>query len=77
MAFQRVICEVVFLASRQYTDGEGRPNGKVEIIGEYDTQRDAEQALADNGFTRKSWGWMGNYEWGSVSRILRETGETA
>lgn len=72
MSFQRIICEVIFTAWRHELNGEGLPTGKIKPIGEYETKREAEQALADNGFTRKEWGWNGNYEHGSVSRVLRE-----
>lgn len=72
MAFQRVVCEIIFKVYQQYTDGEGRPTGKGNLIGDYETQRDAEQALADNGFTRKSWGWVGHYQVGSYVRVLKE-----
>ncbi len=77
MAFETVICDVVYRASQTFTDSEGRPNGKNEVLGDFETRREAEQELADKGFTRTDFGWRGNYVDGSVSRILFERKEGA
>lgn len=67
-----VICEVIFEVTYQTTDSEGRPNCDHVLIGLYETEQDAEQALTDNGFIKKSW-WVGDYKWGTIARTLRET----
>ena len=74
MAFQTVTCLVVYRASIGGCEGDGRPvTWPVQHLGDFETQRDADQALADAGLTRSSYGnWTGYYQWGSVSRILIE-----
>jgi hypothetical protein len=73
MAYQIVQCEVVWIASYQNTDSEGRPNLEYYKVGEFEDKGDADRAMAEAGFTRDGlYSWTGNYQWGSVVRILRE-----
>lgn len=71
MAFQIVQCEVRWLACIGYS-GTELPPSTYETIGEYETERDADQALADAGMTRVSYGWRGEYATGYVQRTLKE-----
>ena len=74
MAFQIVQCEVQFVACINYCDGSGMPNGKGETLGYFEDNGDACRALAEAGLTRKDagWGWVGNYCYGTISRVLKE-----
>lgn len=75
MARTQVVCEVVWRATVQQLDGSGRNITHQETLGDFDTARDADQALADAGFTRTQWGgWARNwaYQHASVSRVLIE-----
>jgi hypothetical protein len=71
MAFQIVQCEVRWIAVVGYS-GTELPPSKYETIGVYETERDADQAMADAGLTRKSYGWRGEYATGFVQRTLKE-----
>ena len=76
MSFELVICVVVYRVFTGACDSEGRHiHTSSTTLGDFETQRDADQALADAGFTRQSWGgWTSHsgYSWGSVSRLLIE-----
>ena len=76
MSFERVRCVVVYRVMTGNCDGEGRPlTHTAQVLGDFESQRDGDQQLADAGFTRVSWGgWTkhSGYSWGSVSRLLIE-----
>ncbi len=74
MARTQVVCDVVWRVTVEQLDGSGREITDRETIGDFDTERDADQCLADEGFTRKNWGWVRNwaYQQASISRILIE-----
>lgn len=76
MAFQIVQCEVRWTAQVGYSGNE-LPPIKYESVGDFETERDAEQALADAGFTRLSYGWRSyqGYGYGYVTRYLKELTE--
>ncbi len=77
MPREQVICDVVWIATVSQLDGSGRNITGYESLGNFDTERDADQKLADEGFTRTKWGWGGwernrTYQIASVSRVLIE-----
>jgi len=74
MARVQVVCDVVWRATVQQLDGSGNNITSNETLGDFDTQRDADQCLADAGFTRRTYGWERNwaYQRASVTRVLIE-----
>jgi hypothetical protein len=72
--FQTVQCVVAHALCIDYLSGDGNSVSKQEILGYFETPRDAEQLLADIGFTRTSWGgWVHrDYAHAYVQRILLE-----
>lgn len=74
MAYEQVVCDVVWRATVEQLDCEGRNIVSRENLGDFETCRDAEQKLADEGFTRTTWGWQRNwaYQHARVSRVLIE-----
>lgn len=72
MARTQVVCDVVWRVTVEQLDSINTI--RYEHLGDFDTARDAEQCLADEGFTRKKWGWERNwaYQQASISRILIE-----
>lgn len=47
----QITCDVVWRATVAQLDGRGGING-YESLGDFETEQDAEQKLADKGFTR-------------------------
>lgn len=74
MAYEQVVCDVVWCATVEQLDGSGQLITGYENLGDFETARDAEQKLADEGFTRTTWGWQRNwaYQHARVSRVLIE-----
>ena len=74
MARTQVTCEVVWRVTVEQLDGRGGEHRVV--LGDFDTERDADQCLADEGFTRSRWGgsWEQHrtYQIAGVSRVLIE-----
>ena len=50
-----------------YTSGN-ELRGRPEHFGEYPEERDAKQALADDGFTNGQFGWRRGYTDAEISR---------
>lgn len=74
MAYEQVVCDVVWRVTVEQLDGEGRSIVSRESLGDFETTRDAEQKLADEEFTRKQWGWEKSwaYQLAIISRMLVE-----
>ena len=53
-----------------YTSGN-ELRGKPEHFGEYASEMDARQALADDGFTNGQWGWRKGYSDAEISRRIK------
>lgn len=73
MPFQTVICEVRWIAETGLS-GTELPPSCYDVIGEFETEGDAARALAEAGLTRYPYGWRGSYSYGTIKRILKETG---
>ena len=76
MAYEQVVCDVVWRVIVEQLDGSGMNTTARHKLGDFDAERDADQCLADEGFTRQSWGWKRNgaYQHAHVSRVLIELG---
>lgn len=74
MARTQVVYDVVYRVAVEQLDGSGQNMTSRYHVGDFDTARDAEQCLADEGFTRKNWGWERNwaYQRATVARVLIE-----
>lgn len=76
MARTQVTCEVVWRVTVEQLDGSGQNVTSYETLGDFDSLRDADQCLADEGFTRSRWGgsWERHktYQIAGVSRVLIE-----
>ena len=70
----QVVCDVVWRVTVNQLDGSGYNIVRYEHLGDFDTERDADQCLADAGFTRHTYGWerRSAYQRASVSRVLIE-----
>jgi hypothetical protein len=73
MTFQIVRCEVRWVVKIGYSGNE-LPPSTYESLGPFETERDAEQALADTGFTRKTSSYWKNGSYGEawIARTLKE-----
>ena len=60
MARTQVTCEVVWRVTVEQLDGSGQNVTSRESLGDFDSLRDADQCLADEGFTRSRWAAVGN-----------------
>ena len=73
--FKIVQCEVRWIACVGHSGNE-LPPSTYETIGEYETERDADQALADAGMTRTPtrgyWTGHSGYATGYTRRTLKE-----
>jgi hypothetical protein len=71
---EQVVCDVVWRVTVAQLDGSGQHVVRHESLGDFDTERDADQKLADVGFTRTQYGWTRNwvYQRASVHRVLIE-----
>lgn len=70
--YEIVECEVQWWASIEYLDGSGTIVQKRETLGKFVDKGDAERALAEAGFVRKEYGWVGNFANACVHRVLNE-----
>jgi len=73
--FQTVVCVVAHSAVVQQLAGDGNTVNNTTSLGYFETKRDAEQMLADAGFTRNSWdGWIkySHYQRAHVQRMIIE-----
>ena len=74
MMFQTVECVIAHAVCIDYLGGDGNSIVRHEIVGYFETPRDAEQVLADAGFTRTSWGGWSHHAYmrGHVQRMVIE-----
>lgn len=72
--FETVECVVAHAVCIDYLAGDGNNVNCQEVVGYFETPRDAEQVLADLGFTRTSWGGWSHHAYmrGYVQRMVIE-----
>ena len=73
MAYEIVQCEVHWRAIVGYSDTE-LPPYTYEPLGDFETEGDAAEALAVEGFTCGDYGWKSKsgYGYARISRVLKE-----
>ena len=73
MAYEIVQCEVRWHVTVGYS-GPELPPSRYELLGEFETEGDAAEALFVEGFTRGDYGWKSKsgYGYGHISRVLKE-----
>ena len=55
MAFEKITCIVAHVVNVDNLAGDGNSVNSSECLGYFETIRDADQLLADEGFTRSKW----------------------
>ena len=73
VVYEIVQYEVHWHATVGYS-GTELPPSTYELLGDFETEGDAAEALAVEGFTRGDYGWKSKsgYGYGRISRVLKE-----